>query len=128
MRLCRYSITLAIYFTSLSLGYSSPSTATQNLWRCGDGVFCGGETVFRNPAIFTAKHLSTSPSFKVLDLTTIWDKNVFVSLNPESTTKSKQPKERDFVWWLIVAIAILGSTGALLFLIKSLREQTSYAK
>ncbi|TBR61217.1 PBS lyase [Westiellopsis prolifica IICB1] len=54
------------------------------------------------------------------DLTTTWEQNIFVSLNSESSTKNKQPKERDFFWWLIVAIAILGSTGALLFLIKFL--------
>ncbi|BAZ69556.1 MAG: HEAT repeat domain-containing protein [Pelatocladus maniniholoensis HA4357-MV3] len=121
MRLCRYSITLTICFTYLSLGYASPSTATQNLERCGDGVFCDGGTALRNPPIFTGKYLSTSPSLKVSDLTTTY-KNIFVSLNPKSTTNNKQSKERDFVWWLVVAIAILGSTGALLFLIKSLGE------
>jgi HEAT repeat protein len=122
MRLCRYSITLTICFTYLSLAYASPSIATQNLDRCTDGVSCDGETVFRNPApaILTRKHLPTSPSLKMSDLTTTWDQNIFVSLNSESSTKNKQPKERDFFWWLIVAIAILGSTGALLFLIKFL--------
>ncbi|MFB2770638.1 HEAT repeat domain-containing protein [Pelatocladus sp. BLCC-F211] len=120
MRLCRYSITLTICFTYLSLAYASPSTATQNLERCTDGVFCDRETVFRNPAILTRKHLPTYPALKVSDLTTTWDKNIFVSLNSESSTNNKQPKERDFVWWLVVAIAIFGSTGALLFLIKFL--------
>ncbi len=120
MRLCRYSITLTICCTYLSLGCSSPSTATQNPDRCGNEVFCDRETVFKNPAIFTGKHLPTFPSLKVSDLTTIWEQNIFVSLNSKSATNNKQPKESDYIWWLVVAIAILGSTGALLFLIKFL--------
>ncbi|MCP6761804.1 MAG: HEAT repeat domain-containing protein [Fischerella sp. CENA71] len=54
------------------------------------------------------------------DLTPNWGQNIFVSLNSESSTNNKQPKERDFLWWLVVAIAIFGSIGALLFLIKFL--------
>ncbi len=83
-------------------------------------MFCERETVFRNPAILTRKHLPTYPALKVSDLTTTRYKNIFVSLNSESSKNNKQPKEHDFVWWLVVAIAILGSIGALLFLIKSL--------
>nr|WP_315789504.1 HEAT repeat domain-containing protein [Fischerella sp. JS2] len=61
-----------------------------------------------------------TPSLKVLHLNTTWYKNIFASPNPESTTNNKQSKEYDLMWWFVVASAILGATGALLFLIKLL--------
>ncbi|PMB42830.1 PBS lyase [Fischerella thermalis CCMEE 5205] len=61
-----------------------------------------------------------SPSLEVLHLNTTWYKNILASPNPESTTTNKQSKEYDLIWWLVVAIAILGASGALLFLIKLL--------
>ncbi|MER3492424.1 MAG: PBS lyase [Mastigocladus sp. ERB_26_2] len=124
MRLCRYSIVLTICFTYLSLGYSSPTTATQNFERWGArgphfvGLGGNGETTLENPPI------SLSPNFltgkHLLRLNTTWYKNIFASSNPEPTKNNKQSKEHDLIWWLVVAIAILGATGAFLFLIKLL--------
>ncbi|WP_420371232.1 HEAT repeat domain-containing protein [Fischerella thermalis] len=123
MRLCRYSIALTICFTYLSLGYSSPSIATQNLERWGTrGLHSSLEAGIRDNremAKKTSLH-HPSPSLEVLHLNTTWYKNILASPNPESTTTNKQSKEYDLIWWLVVAIAILGASGALLFLIKLL--------
>ncbi|PLZ98621.1 PBS lyase [Fischerella thermalis CCMEE 5268] len=61
-----------------------------------------------------------SPSLEVLHLNTTWYKNILVSPNPESTKTNKQAKDYDLIWWLVVAIAILAASGALLFFIKLL--------
>ncbi|WP_420093662.1 HEAT repeat domain-containing protein [Fischerella thermalis] len=123
MRLCRYSIALTICFTYLSLGYSSPSTATQNLERWGTrepySSLEAGIRDNREMAKKTSLH-HPSPSLEVLHFNTTWSKNILASPNPESTTTNKQSKEYDLIWWLVVAIAILGASGALLFLIKLL--------
>jgi hypothetical protein len=127
MRLCRYSITLTICFTYLSLGYSSPSTATQNPAILTNILHnsAQGERRTVKEIAFSVSRLPLNfyptliPARNLLQAE-IDHKNIFASPNPESTKNNKQSKERDFVWWLVVAIAILGATGALLFFIKLL--------
>jgi hypothetical protein len=106
------------------MGYTCPSTATQNLEKRGArgshfvGLGSNGETTLENPPISQSPNLATGKH--LLHLNTTWYKNIFASSNQESTKNNQQSKERDFIWWLVVAIAILGATGALLFLIKLL--------
>lgn len=123
MRLCRYSIALTICFTYLILGYGSPSTATQNLERWGTrepySSLEAGIRDNREMAKKTSLHHPSS-SLEALHFNTTWYKNILASPNPESTKTNKQSKDYDLIWWLVVAIAILGASGALLFFIKLL--------
>jgi hypothetical protein len=109
------------------LGYSSPSTATQNPAILTNILHnsAQGERRTVKEIAFSVSRLPLNfyptliPARNLLPAE-IDHKNIFASPNPESTKNNKQSKERDFVWWLVVAIAILGATGALLFFIKLL--------
>ncbi|WP_375510817.1 peptidoglycan-binding protein [uncultured Nostoc sp.] len=73
-----------------------------------DGL-AGVETRGRLEAAMVAKNqIATSP--------------IIASAATSKATTTPQPTERGFVWWLILAIAVLGSIGALVYLLKWFRQ------
>jgi peptidoglycan hydrolase-like protein with peptidoglycan-binding domain len=164
MRLCRYSITLIVCFTSLGLDYSSAMTATQHpVSQILELAQANSTNLDRQPIL---KLGSTGDDVKILQTqlkelgyydsvidgqygpTTrnavlkfqqdqglvangiagtqtqnLVQAEVEKKLNtanptPQPTTDNKQSKERGLVWWLLVAIGVLGTVGALLYFMK----------
>ncbi|MEH1838740.1 MAG: peptidoglycan-binding protein [Nostoc sp.] len=73
-----------------------------------DGL-AGLETRGKLEAVMVAKNqIATSP--------------IIASGATSKAITTPQPRERGFVWWLIFSIGVLGSIGALVYLLKSFRQ------
>jgi hypothetical protein len=164
MRLCRYSITLIVCFTSLGLDYSSAMTATQHpvsqilefaqanstnldrqpilkLGNTGNDVkilqtqlkelgyydsFIDGQygPTTRNAVLkFQQDQGLVANGIAGTQTQNLVQAEVEKKLNtanptPQPTTNNKQSKGRGLVWWLLVAIGVLGTVGALLYFMK----------
>jgi HEAT repeats len=92
MRLCRSSVLIITCFSCLGFDSSRASTATPQL----------------TPEILELAQASSpeNPFFVALSTPT-----------PQVKTKS-QSKQRDFIWWSLLGLGILGSVGAILYLVR----------
>jgi peptidoglycan hydrolase-like protein with peptidoglycan-binding domain len=76
---------------------------------------------FQQNRNLAANGIASNQTTKLLEAE-VEKKSIVANVTPQAAQQKQASKRHSFLWWLLVAIALLGSAGALLYLIKSLSK------
>ncbi|RUR80122.1 peptidoglycan-binding protein [Chlorogloeopsis fritschii PCC 9212] len=76
---------------------------------------------FQQNRNLAANGIASNQTTKLLEAE-VENKSIVANVTPQAAQQKQASKRHSFLWWLLVAIALLGSAGALLYLIKSLSK------